>query len=232
MRHRRTIITLLLLVILLNGCGDVVEEVQTLGEYDVPFDPQVAQRIYTYVRQPGDERGGDTLVYKFIYDDVGSNRYRQIITENSLLRGEREYEINEGHKKLIAEYIYEDPTEKIACEILQYEGFDVGHRLSGLKYKGRYTNRDGFVTTNSEEDYKISDATEVWNGQERKAVEIDYMYVSKEKIKYLPFIVHTYEYKGKATFVEGIGLFKWTLRIDDTDYVTKLVSVKIRTKKS
>jgi hypothetical protein len=225
MHHLDSILFFFTLILLIS-CGDKVEEVPSMGEYDFPTDPEIAERTYTYVRHPGTLYEADTLVYSIVTTDPVRKRYALTIRENAVTVGERIFEINNDRKKLIAEYAYEDDDEKIECEIVQYETTNVGHRLPGLKSKTKYINREGKITTNYEEERKIADTTAIWKGEERKALKIEYTQITKEKMKYLPFIVDTYEFDGTATYVEGIGLFKWTFQWAGVEYNTELLSIR------
>lgn len=217
----------ILLSFLLNGCKDV-EHVQSLGEFDIPLEPGVAQRIYTYVRQPG----GDTIVHNYIFTDSVRNRYWRITKENSVTTGESLYEFQNNRKKLITEYTHQPLNshtihEKVKGEILQYEEQDIGHRFTGIKTIIRFTNSEGFSNLLIEEDNSIKEIAEDWQGEKNRALEIDYTVVIKEQIKFLPFFGHEYTYHGKVVFMEGIGLFKWTVKSDGEIYETKLLSTKV-----
>lgn len=215
------------LVIVLTECKKV-EGVQTLGEFDIPIEPGVVKRAYTYVRQPG----GDTIVHIYMFTDKVRNRYWRITKIQGETTMESIYEINDNRKKLIAEYQHQPLNEytipeKVKGEILQYEEIDINHRFPGLKTKIRYTNSEGFSNEYLEEDHSIRETTAVWQDKETKVLEIDYSITSTDKIKYLPIFKHHYTYEGKAVFLEGIGLFKWTVTIDNETYETTLVSTKV-----
>lgn len=219
---------LIVLIIYLFAACDSVEEVQSIEEFDVPFESNVVEGVYTYVRQPG----GDTIVHKYVYADFVRNRYWQIIKVNSETTTQRIYELKSNTKKLIAEYQHQstdnllEGKEKIKGDILQYEQFDVGHRFKGLKTKITFTNSDGFITTHFEKDSAIKDITLFWEGNEVKALQIDYENTVTERIRYFPFVQHTYEYTGSSFYVEGIGLYKWFFKSGDDEYETKLISIK------
>jgi hypothetical protein len=210
------------------GC-DRVEEVQSIDEYDVPFKSDIAQRIYTYVRQPG----GDTIVHKYVYADFVRNRYSQIIKVNSVTTAERIYEVKNKRKILVAEYEHRPmddfygPGEKIKGDILQYEEFDLGHqRFKGLMTKITFASSDGFVKTLIEKDTGISDTVQLWLGEDIKALQVHYDLTITEGIKYVPFFKRTYEYTGRAFYAEGLGLVRWYSNFNDEQYETKLVSIK------
>ncbi len=215
-----------LMVILLAAC-EKHEAVESLGEFEVPFQPD-GQRTYTYLRQPGN----DTLVHTYLFSSSAERSYTQRIDANGDIHYERYYRYQGNYKELVKEYYYEPQVEgyfpsyqKLAGDIKDYRPIDLGKKYKGLKANIWFTDQDGFRTVIKEEDTAVEETEIAWQGRTLPALKFTYTASMKKMIKYLPFLKRGEETEGAAWYASGIGLIENRYRFDKVEYVMKLISI-------
>jgi hypothetical protein len=119
------------------------ESIESLGEYDVPFEPDVKEKIYTYVRTPGFDTTRHHFRFSFNNDE---QLLRESIYYNDMINFERYYRIRQNRKQLMEEYYYEYPSEaaneleRVKGDIISYKEIDDGKKYRGVECLISFTN--------------------------------------------------------------------------------------------
>lgn len=199
--------------------------VSLLGEYDMPLQRAITEKIYTYRTDPG----SDTVVYHFKFSWHGDTCFmkEQFFTAFTMAN-EREYRITGSRKTLLKEYRYEsdgpinNKNERVEGKIASFKEIDEGLRFSSLKCVIVFTNSLGFKTVMKEYDRFKGDATFVWNETAVDAIKFSFKTSSTTYIKYLPFIRESEESEGDTYYAKGIGFCRFV----SDDYELNLVSIE------
>jgi hypothetical protein len=218
------ILYFLLLSIIIISC-ESLEPIETLGEYEIPFEAN-KQRVYTYLTQPT----ADTVVHVYQFSDYAEKSYFQKIYIAGDIQFERFYKYKGNHKELIKEYYYDwnsDNTwfNKLEGEIKDNQQIDVGSKYKGQRLKMYFDQDDGFRWILKEEDQSIEETQVQWQGDSLQALKIYYTGSMKHGLKYFPPAQRGEEYKGEAWFAKGIGLIENKYIYSDETYTLKLISI-------